>query len=54
MRVYNEFRQPQDFSAKMKCIAKPGFFTLLCGKGFDRLQIEVVIQMKVIQILTMN
>merc|ERR1719494_5821 len=54
MRIYNEFRQSQDLTAQVESISKSRFLTLLGGECLDRFQVEIVIQMQVIQVLTMN
>lgn len=38
----------------MVTISETRLFTLLGGQCFHRLQVEIVIQMQIIQILTMN
>merc|ERR1712223_950011 len=54
MTIHDQFCQSENFTTKMKSITKSGFFTFLSGQSLDRFQIEVVIQMQVIQIFSMN
>ena len=54
MRVYNKLRKTQDFTTKMKSIAKSAFLAFLCSEGLHWFEVEVVIQMKIIQVLSVN
>lgn len=52
--VHHQLGQPQNLSAQMECIAKPGLLPLLGGQGLHWLQVEVVVQMQVVEVLAMN
>ena len=54
--VYLNFRttHTQNFSQHMKSVTESRFFTLFRSERFDRLEIEIVVQMQVIEILTMD
>ena len=54
MCIHHQFRQPQDFTAQMESVTETRLLTLLGGQCLDRLQVEVVVEMKVVQVLTMN
>ena len=54
VRVDNQFREPKNFSAKVKSVSESGFLSLFCRERFDRLQVEVVVQVKVVQVLSVN
>ena len=45
---------PQDFSAKMEGITESRLLSLFGCQCFDRLQIEVVIQMEIVEIFPVN
>jgi hypothetical protein len=54
MAVHNQFGHTQNFSTQMERISKSALLTLLCGQSFDRFQVEIVIQMEIVQILSVN
>ena len=54
MRVDHELAETQDFSDQMEGVTETRLLTLLSGKGLDGLQVEVVVEMKVVQALTMD
>ncbi len=54
MRVNDKLGKSQDLPAEMEGISESGLLSLLGGQGLDWLQIEVVVQMKVIQVLSVN
>ena len=54
MTIHNQFRQTKNFTAKMESITESGLFTFFSGQSLHGLQIEVVIQMQIVQVLTMN
>ena len=54
VRVDDELGQPQDFSTQVEGVSKSGSLSLLGRERLDRLQVHVVIQMEVVQILSVN
>lgn len=54
MRVNYQLNQPQDFSAEMESIPKPRLFALFGCQSFDRLQVEVVVQVQIVQVLPVD
>lgn len=52
--IHENLGQPQNFSAQVEGISESRLFSLLGGQSLHRLQVKIVIQMKVVQILTMN
>jgi hypothetical protein len=52
--VDNELGQSQDFSTEMESISESGSLSLLGREGLDRLQVHVVIQVKVVQVLSVD
>lgn len=54
MRIYDQLCESKDLPTKMESISKSRLLSLLCGKSFDWFQIEVVIQMKIVKVLSVN
>ena len=54
MGVDNELGQSQDFSTEMESVSESGSLSLLGRKSLDRLQVHVVIQMEVVQVLSVD
>lgn len=54
MGVNDEFGEAQDFTTQVEGVTEARLFTLLCSQGFDGLQVEVVVQMKVVEVLAMD
>ncbi len=52
--VHDQLGESKDLPAEMKGVAKPGLLPLLGGEGFHWLQVEVVVQMEVVEVLTMD
>jgi hypothetical protein len=52
--VDNELCQSQDFSTEMEGVSESGSLSLLGREGLDRLQVHVVIQVKVVQVLSVD
>lgn len=54
MTVHNQLSKPQNLPAQMESITESTLLSLLGGESFDRLQVEVVVEMKIIEVLTMD
>ena len=54
MGVDDELGEPQDFSAEVKGVAEPGLLSLLRGQRLHRLQVEVVVKMEIVQVLSVD
>lgn len=54
MAVHHKLAQTKNFTAQMERVSESGLFTLLCREGLDRLQVEVVVQVQVVQVLSVN
>ena len=54
MGVNNELRQSQNFTTKIESVSESRLFTFLRGQRLNRFQIKVVIQMKVVQVLSVD
>jgi hypothetical protein len=54
MRVNDKLGKSQDLPAEVEGITKARLLSLLGSQGLDWLQIEVIVQMKVIQVLSVN
>ena len=54
VRVNDELRQTQDFSTQVESVTETRLFTLFCRQSFHGFQVEVVIQMQVVEIFTMD
>jgi len=54
MRVNDELDHPQNFPAQVESITEATFLSFLCSQSLDWLQIEVVVQMKVVQVFAVN
>jgi hypothetical protein len=54
VRVDDELGETEDLSTQMERVSEAGLLALLGRKGLDRLQVEIVIQMKVVEILAVN
>ena len=51
MRIDNQLRQTQDFSAQVECISETRLLSFFGGEGLDRLQVHVVVEVEVVQVL---
>ncbi len=38
----------------MESVSKTTLFSLFCGESFDRLEVEVVIKMKIVEVLAVD
>jgi hypothetical protein len=54
VRVDHQLCQSQDLTTQVKRVPEARFLSLFCSQSLDRLQVEIVIQMQVVQILTMD
>ena len=54
MAVNDQLRQPQNLPAQMERITKATLLSFLGGERFDRLQVEVVVEMQVVEVLAMD
>ena len=54
MRVNNEFDHPKDLSAQMEGISESTLLPLFGGQSLDWLQIEVVVKMEEVEVLSMD
>ena len=54
MGVDDELGQSQDFSTKVEGVSESGSLSLFGRESLDRLQVHVVIQMKVVQVLSVD
>ena len=52
--VDDELGQSQDFSTKVEGVSESGSLSLFGRESLDRLQVHVVIQMKVVQVLSVD
>lgn len=52
--IDDQLRQTQNLARQMESVTETRFLTLLRRQRLDRLQVEIVIQMKVVQVLTMD
>ena len=48
--VHDQLGHAEDLTTQVERVAEPALLTLLGGQGLDRLQVEVVVQMQVVQI----
>ena len=53
-RIHHQLRQAQYLSCEMKRISKTTLFSLLCSQRLHWLQVEVVVKMQVVEILSMD
>mmetsp|Transcript_34682 Transcript_34682/g.90798 ORF Transcript_34682/g.90798 Transcript_34682/m.90798 type:complete len:323 (+) Transcript_34682:5545-6513(+) len=54
MRVDDDFGQPHDLTNQVEGIPEPRPLPLLCRQRLDWLEVEVVVEMEVVQVLTVN
>lgn len=54
MAVHHELCQSQNLSTQMESVTKTTLLSLFGGQRLDRLQVEVVVQMEIVEVLTMN
>ena len=54
LSIDNELGQTQNLTHKVESVSKARLLALLGGQGLDRLEVEVVVQMQVGQVLTVN
>lgn len=54
MTVHHKLAQTQNLTAQVERISKSGLLTFLCCEGFHRLQVEVVVQVQVVEVLSVN
>jgi hypothetical protein len=52
--IHNQLCKPENLTAQVESIPKARLLTLLGGQRLDGLEVEVVVQMQVIQILSVN
>lgn len=54
MGIHDQLGHTENFSTKVKRVAKSRFLPFFCGQGLYWFQIEIVIQMQIVQILAMD
>ena len=54
LSIDNELGQTQNLTHKVESVSKARLLALLGGQGLDRLEVEVVVQMQVGQVLTVD
>ena len=54
VRIDNQLRQTQNFSAQMEGVSETRLLSFLGGERLDRLQVHVVVKMEVVEVLRMN
>jgi hypothetical protein len=54
MGVHDQFCQSQDFPTEVKRISETGFLPFLGGQSLHGFKIEIIVQMKIVQVLTMD
>lgn len=54
MRIYDQLCETKNLPTKMKSIPKSRLLSLLGGKSFNWFEIEVVVQMKIVEVLSVN
>ena len=54
MRVHNKFSHPQDLTTQMEGVTESTFLSLLGGECLDRFQVEVVVQVKIVEVLSVD
>ena len=54
MTVYNQLCESQNLSTQMEGISEPTLLSLLGGESLDGLQVEVVVKMEIIKVLTVD
>jgi len=54
VRVDDEFRETEDFSAQMESVSESRLLSLFRRESLDGLQVHVVIEMEVVQVLSVN
>jgi len=52
--VNNELGKTKNFSAQMEGVAETTLLSLLGSKGLHRFQVEVVVQVEIVEVFTMN
>eukprot|EP00398_MALV-I-01_sp_L67-1_P000203 gene202-gene343 len=52
--IDDQLTETENLTAKMESVTETRLLTFLGGQGLDRLQIEIVIKMQVVQVLTMD
>jgi hypothetical protein len=52
--VHYELSQPENLTTKVESITKAGLFSFLGGKRLYWLKIEIVIEMQIVEVLSMN
>ena len=54
MRVHNKLGHSQDLTTQMEGVTESTLFSLLGGEGLHRLQVKVVVQVKIVQVLSVD
>ena len=54
MAVHNQLGQTQNLPTQVERVTKPTLLTLLRGQGLDRLQVEVVVQVEIVEVLAVD
>lgn len=54
MRIHNQLCQSQDLSTEMKGVSESRLFSLLGSERLDRFQVQVVIEVQVVQVLSVD
>ena len=54
MSVNDQFGESKDFSAEVKRITESGLLSFFGGQSLHRFQVKVIVQMKVVKVLSVN
>ena len=54
MRIDDKFRKTEDFSTQVEGVSESRLLSFLGGESLDGLQVHVVIEMEVVQVLSVN
>lgn len=54
MAVHHKFAQTQNLTTQVERIPESGLLTFLCCEGFHGLQVEVVVQVQIVEVLSVN
>lgn len=54
MGIHDQLGHPEDLTTQMEGVTEPALLTFLRREGLHWLQVEVVVQMKIVQVLTMD
>ena len=54
VRVDNQFRESENFAREMESVSESGLLSIFRRQGLDGLDVEVIIEMEVIEIFSVN